>query len=167
MGIDNCICNCSGFFVSLAGVEDKKKKKRDGNSSDWFLCTACWNSLSCNLISTQDKTRKKTQTLHLCTNRKKEGENQEWQTNDSSQYSLVQCRQDLRASFNHQVQSAPPTCFPTWRCLLICYYISSRTEQTMHMYLHKYTRNSLPITFASLIFWNIGQYYQVSNQMYQ
>lgn len=40
--------------------------------------------------------------------KKKKGENQEWQTKDSSQFSLAQLRQDRRGLFNHQVQAAPP-----------------------------------------------------------
>lgn len=40
--------------------------------------------------------------------KKKKGENQEWQTKDSSQFSLAQLRQDHRRLFNHQVQAAPP-----------------------------------------------------------
>lgn len=42
------------------------------------------------------------------TGKKKKGENQEWQTKDSSQFSLAQLRQDRRGWFNHQVQAAPP-----------------------------------------------------------
>lgn len=42
------------------------------------------------------------------TGTKKKGENQEWQTKDSSQFSLAQLRQDRRGLFNHQVQAAPP-----------------------------------------------------------
>lgn len=114
----------SGVFVSLAGVDEKKKKKKEMETP---LVHACALSAGIVFLATlfplRTKLEKKTkpkpykhkhaQANYTKRKKKKKAEDQEWQTNNSSQFSLVQCRQNHRALYKPQVEPAPPTCFPS------------------------------------------------------